>query len=528
MLHLSRIGLYARTLRHLKPVQLTNRVRRQLFRPGPDLSPPPARRDLNEIIAPWIARPDSVLGPLRFQFLNQTRDLDFPPDWNAPDTPKLWLYNLHYFEGLLCPDTDPALKTALITRWFTDNPPGAGNGWEPYPASLRIVNWIKWTLSEGTLSQSAVHSLAIQTRYLVASLEYHLLGNHLFANAKALVFAGCFFEGDEADSWLIRGQKILKNQIPEQFLQDGGHFELSTTYHALLTEDLFDIIHMMRLANQVVPENQEKVAHKALDWMTIMTRPDGLSPLFNDAAYGIAPTRDALNTYANALGFRPPNPVTSGLTDMPDSGYFRFEGCGYSLFGDAGPIGPDCLPGHAHCDIGNFELFADGLPVIVDTGTSTYEAGARRHEERSTSAHNVVQVAGLEQSEIWSAFRVGRRARITGRQAGNASVDVAHDGFKSTGVMTRRNFEMAARVVTITDTLTGPDRDAVARLHFHPDVCPRIEGDRVTAGPLNLTFDGASGLALCNYNYAEEFNRCIPAWCLEVTFNRTVTTRIAL
>ena len=37
-----------------------------------------------------------------------------------------------------------------------------------------------------------VRSLATQVSHLFGSLEYHLLGNHLLENAKALIFAGCF------------------------------------------------------------------------------------------------------------------------------------------------------------------------------------------------------------------------------------------------------------------------------------------------------------------------------------------------
>lgn len=524
----ARIGLYNRTLRHLKPVQVMNRVQRQLFPPRPDLSPPPDKRDVDAPQAPWIARPGSILGPGQYQFLNERQDLAFPLGWNASVTSKLWLYNLHYFEGLLCPDTEPALKSALVDRWIIDNPPGTGTGWEPYPTSLRIVNWIKWSLSGGRLCHTTLRSLAVQIRYLMRSLEYHLLGNHLFANAKALVFAGCVFEGKEAETWLTKGLRVLQEQISEQFLADGGHFELSTTYHNLLTEDLLDVIHMLRLGGRVVPEDWNDVARKALSWMRVMTRPDGLPPLFNDSSYGVAPGLSALNTYADALGLAGTDSNGPGLTDLPDSGYFRFEGDGYSLFGDAGPIGPDFLPGHSHCDMGNFELFADGGPVIVDTGTSTYEVGNRRHEERSTTAHNVVQIAELEQSEIWGAFRVGRRARITSRLTGKTSVDVTHNGFRPAGVMTGRRFEMAERTLKISDTLTGPERAAIARFHFHPDIHPRINGGRVIAGPLTFTFDGDSGLTLQDYNYAPEFNRCIPARCLNVSFSRSVTTLIAL
>ena len=77
-------------------------------------------------------------------------------------------------------------------------------------------------------------------------IESHLLGNHLFANAKALVFAGTYFSGAEADRWLNRGISILEREIPEQILLDGGHFELSTMYHALIFEDLLDLCNLLK------------------------------------------------------------------------------------------------------------------------------------------------------------------------------------------------------------------------------------------------------------------------------------------
>jgi len=112
---------------------------------------------------------------------------------------KLWLYNLHYFDDLVSCDAENKreLHSGWIKKWVQENPPGEGNGWEPYPTSLRIVNWIKWGVAGNCLSDEVLHSLAVQARYLLKKLEYHLLGNHLFANAnanaKALIFAGLFF-----------------------------------------------------------------------------------------------------------------------------------------------------------------------------------------------------------------------------------------------------------------------------------------------------------------------------------------------
>src|SRR5438270_568337 len=89
--------------------------------------------------------------------------------WDAfvlPDAAKLWLYNLHYFDDLRAEGATDRLpwQRDLIARWIVENPPAAGNGWEPYPASLRIVNWIAWALAGNDLGAAALQSLAVQVR----------------------------------------------------------------------------------------------------------------------------------------------------------------------------------------------------------------------------------------------------------------------------------------------------------------------------------------------------------------------------
>ncbi len=524
---LAKIGLYWRTIRHLKPIQITNRVKRKLLPIKVDISPAPRMRPRDKGTFHYIKRPKSLLNSNEFHFLNRTETLAFPADWNSPSLPKLWLFNLHYFEGLLSGDTPTPLKHHLIEKWIVENPPAKGNGWEPYPNSMRITNWIKWTLSGNRLSPDAVQSLAVQARYLMKTLEYHLLGNHLFANAKALVFAGVFFAGREADKWLEKGLLILKKQVPEQFLDDGAHFELSTTYHALLCEDLFDIIQIMQHARKDIPNVWIVTAQKALEWLHLMTRPDGFPPLFNDAAYGITPSLWEMSLYGKKIGLKPPPPLQDGMHDLPTSGYFRFEGDDYSFFGDAGAIGPDYIPGHAHCDMLSFELFAHDQPVIVDTGTSTYEIGVRRHLERSTAAHNTVHVGEREQSEIWGGFRVGRRAHMMNRHIDKHSAELAMKGPWYTH---RRDIFFRDTEITLKDTVSGRRRDeiCIARFHFHPDITVKLQDNNISSGPISLKIKGAKKITINDYSYAPEFNKLVSAKVIEITFDSRLETQIIL
>jgi len=138
------LGTYWRTLRHLKPRQFTGRVVFKLARPTANLAAPPQCRHNT---GPWVvpaARSASLLAPQRFCFLGVAGDLS-TLGWAGPAAEKLWRYNQHYFDDLNAQDAVArrAWHMALIEAWAQQNPPGEGDGWEPYPLSLRIVNWLK-------------------------------------------------------------------------------------------------------------------------------------------------------------------------------------------------------------------------------------------------------------------------------------------------------------------------------------------------------------------------------------------------
>ena len=194
------------TLRYLQSVQLFGRVWFRLYRPRPDARAAPPMRSAVGLWRP-CRRAASLMAPMRLRLLcrSSTR-LPTPGDWNHVDWPRLWLYNAHYFDDLVADDASARgdWHRELLARWLRDNPPARGSGWEPYPTSLRIVNWCKWALAGNAFDEAARHSLGVQARLAARRLERHLLGNHLWANAKALVFAGCFFDGAEAARWRAR------------------------------------------------------------------------------------------------------------------------------------------------------------------------------------------------------------------------------------------------------------------------------------------------------------------------------------
>ena len=234
------------TLRHLRPGQVTNRITRNLRRPHVSHEPAPPARDRSGMWVPPANRPAVLVGPQRFRIFQHEIDVAQRGDWTDAQRSHFVQYNIHYFDDLRAADAQQRTgwQRRLMDRWIDENPPALGPGWEPYPLSLRIVNWIQWCLVGNPLSSRQLDSLAQQVRCLASRLEFHLLANHLLANLKALVFAGAFFDGREAQGWLRRGSRLLQREVQEQILADGGHFELSPMYHSLILEDLLDVFNL--------------------------------------------------------------------------------------------------------------------------------------------------------------------------------------------------------------------------------------------------------------------------------------------
>ncbi len=521
-----------RTVRHLRREQLIGRLWFRLHRPRPDTRPAPPLRARPGRWAEPAHREPAVLDDGRMSFLGEAHALPPGPDaWDDPRLERLWRYNLHYFDDLNALDAGArrAAHAALVARWIAENPPGHGTGWEPYPASLRIVNWIKWFLGGAPAEPAWLDSLAAQVRWLGGRIEWHLLGNHLFVNAKALVMAGLFFDGPEAAGWRERGLAILRREMPEQLLSDGGQFERSPMYHALALEDLLDLVNVagtvaggQALIGDMEPDCRRR-ATAALRWLRCMSHPDGTLASFNDSADGIAPAYAELERYAAALGV-PIAPRPGPLEHLQASGYVRQQSGCATLIADVAPLGPDYLLGHAHADSLSFELSLGERRLLVNGGTSRYGLGEQRLRERGTASHNTVQLAGLDSSEVWSGFRVGRRARPFDLQVDAASIICSHDGYRFLPgqPVHRRRWALQPGRLAVADRVSTPGVPGVARFRLAPGL--RLQAERSNAWQVKdstRTVAYVEVLAgqghLAASSHAPRFGTLLPTETLDVT-----------
>lgn len=513
--------LYFNTLKYLKLTQVIWRLIYRLRVIPLARKPEHSDCSISEWNRTWCApKWDRATwdGESCFTFLSESHFINTSSDWNSSSRAALWNYNLHYLDCLnnqqeLC----SARGSALILDWISKNEDLNGVGWDPYCISLRIINIIKWMSREKCNEQKIVESLEYQALCLLRKIEYHVQANHLFTNAKALTFYGCFFQGKTAEKCLAYGVKLLSKELDEQFNNDGGHYEQSPMYHQILMWDLLDLLLLSECSRKAeltyLRDKLSLLVQKADEWRLAMLHPDGEIAFFNDAAFGIAPPTKVVEDYLSQLGFKLQE-SKSEYVSLEDSGYriFTFEPSGKLIF-DCSDISPAYQPGHAHADSLSIELSLFNKRWFVNSGTSVYGTSKLREFQRSTMAHNTVSINRFNSSEVWGGFRVAKRARCKIgeliKTKDSIELTASHDGYKSQALGNEhvRSLRVEDSQITISDTLNSTSGDySMARYYLHPDV----EVRKLNSNSVILEREGEAIIVECSNQIEVEESHWYP------------------
>lgn len=466
---LGKIGLYANTIRYLKPEQVFWRVGKKM---GIKCALKGAHPTKESRPRDGIAIPELDHDPVfldrfcveelmadRVTFLHEAEKFDWEGTWHIDGRSPLWNFNLHYFEYIhplaYCysqtGERKYLEKTAQMIRgWIRQNPRSrGGEGWSAYTVSLRLTNWMAYLAAVGekldaSFRKEMEESIFEQYAYLSGHLEKETLGNHYFENLKTLVLCALFL-GDTQSLPIYLD--AFRKEYREEILLDGMHFELSPMYHKIVLEGLLRVAVGLRQA-QMTDAQLERMVRDMLSAAWCMERGLSRTPLFNDSGDNVAKSLNAL--MACASRYLDAAPVYR--TAFPDSGFYLFTTGPWKLIVDAGQPGPDYIPGHSHCDSMSFELFRDGQPVLVNCGTYAYQC-SERHWFRSTEAHNTVQIDGVEQSEIWSTFRLARRSKTSVLELLENGISMEMTDYKGNRI--RREIRLTADALYIKDLSDG-------------------------------------------------------------------------
>ena len=469
-----------------------------------------------------IQKTSSYSGNLEFCFLNIRHTFERSIDWNYNEYGKLWTYNLNYFDFLNQSSIDQS-EAFLLMQDYVERSDELKDGLEPYPTSLRCINWIKYLSKEGIQNEIINKSLFNQYLRLIDNLEYHILGNHLLENGFSLLFGAYYFKNE---LFYLKAKDILEKELKEQILDDGAHFELSPMYHQIILERIFDCLWLIKLNNYKndieFVSTLECYSEKMLSWLNKVTFRDGNIPMVNDSTYGISSNTSSLIKYSKKFN------IDSLDVKLSDSGYRKFKNKLYELFIDVGKIGPSYQSGHAHADTFSFILHTLE-PVIVDLGISTYNIGKVRDSERATINHNTVSIENKNSSQVWSGFRVGNRANVILIKDNKESLIAEHDGYKNINSSHKREFFIEKSKINIKDTI-NKSLKGKASFHFHPNVKIEVNllSQEIIFNTGKISFKRSIKIEKFDYDYSQGFNKKKKATKIEVSFIGVLETKIHL
>jgi hypothetical protein len=425
-----------------------------------------------------------------------------------------------------------------VSSWIEENPPMIGVNWvNAMEVAIRAVNLITgfyfFRKSEYLTKKFCVKilkSLLEHGRFIVRNLEVRqvivdgkvkrLNGNHYMADIVGLVFLGLLFpEFEDSKDWVHLAVPELFHEILSQNNDDGVNYELSISYHRLVTEMALSAIVLCMKNGIEIPKNVLGRIEKMIEFIASYTKPDGLSPLLGDSDDGrlLVLSENDINDHRYFLvigsvlfkrndfkalsgGFNEEGLWLLGPRSYREFNSIRankfepksqsFEVSGFYIMrkndlymivtcNDNGINGTG--GSHAHNDCLSFELVAFGETFVTDSGTYTYTGDIKwRNRFRSTMAHNTIMVDGEEMNRIpeGEAFRLENDASpAVNKWISNDEFDFfegAHFGYKrlKNPVTHRRRifFDKVNECWVVKDILEGNGKHIIDSFyHLSPE-----------------------------------------------------------
>jgi hypothetical protein len=367
----------------------------------------------------------------RFTHIGVTLELGLKPDWLTAGVPEDEEWHIEwskFYYGLDLADTYVATGDSrflhawesLVDSWIHQVPIERELS---DVTGRRIQNWIyAWQkfasaphfngLAAG-MEQQILKSLREQVSYLRGNLSAER--NHRTLELYGLFVVALALPEIADESLLQFAMAELHRNLLQDVHPDGVHREHSTHYHMLVLRSFVAARENARRFGLSFPASYDQRLERACEFAMHCHRPDGEIPALSDSDTGNY--SDVLQLAASLLGRsdflyaatggEKGTPPVQRYASFPDGGYYiQRSGWGTRqtpfpqerfLIFDCGALGDG---GHGHYDLLNFELSAEGQPLIMDPGRYTYAENSPnlRHWFKGTAAHNTICIDHMDQS----------------------------------------------------------------------------------------------------------------------------------
>lgn len=511
------IILLFNTIIHLKPKQIYYQIKYRLCKAQYKQFDCENYNQLNCI--EFIPKYNCLFGN-KFTFLNFSKEFI---SWNDTQYGMLWAYNLNYMDYLLQKDMQQEVAVKWIDKFIQDLSANSV-GKDPYPIALRNINWIKFfSLYPNYVKKERIDCLYSFYKLLTKKIEYHLLGNHLLEDACSLFIGTLFFADSKG---FVKYSKLLLQQIKEQTLEDGMHYEQSPMYHCILLDRLLDCynfsIHNVIFEQQVaINQTLKQYCETMLGALQSLIWQDNSIPMLNDSANNIAPQPKDIFIYANRLN------LVWQKQSLKDCGYRKLCNNDFEAIVDVGNITATYQPGHTHSDIFNYELRVKGKEFISDSGISTYNKTLRRQLERSSIAHNVTTIENKNAYEVWGGFRVGKRCKVKILQDNATTIEAVHNAYSNTYSMNRK-FCLKDNQFTINDQCFI-DKQAISYIHFASEINILSYSNNIIETSLaTICIKGAEKIEIFDGTISKEYNKLQQTKIAKIYFHNNMEYTISI
>lgn len=334
---------------------------------------------------------------------------------------------------------------------------------------IRVISWIytyvflthaleKYQAGESKLPGKLCHGIAVMAAYICKHrARFSSANNHLVVEMLAVGMSGFLFEKED---WIQTSVQILTDELPKQNFEDGVNREMSLHYQSFVMEAYGILWLAMKHNHREVPDSWKTyltamsrfVADCCGDYGEVIVFGDNdegknldlqgriddhyryvlqLMGMLLDTRFTKADLIENIcwiTTEAQQKAYNEKSLYIPGLVSHYQKGGYtilRSRDRKVLIGMDHAELGFGSIAAHGHADALSVQVYFEGRPILVDSGTYNYHVPKKaRNEIRSTKAHNTVYIEGIEQADMLGPFLWGRRYQVNDVQIRETDKDV--------------------------------------------------------------------------------------------------------